>query len=82
MTYTSDKVTGPVARRARRRRRQKVRQIRPRRSAKRVLREQEAANVEECFDLCSDRGFHCDPDINIGSEIDPSRESLRLFLTV
>lgn len=58
--------------RGRKRPRQKVRHLRVRRSTKRVLREQ--ANVEDCFDACSDRGFHCDPDINIGSEADPSRE--------
>ena len=73
MPYSSS--AGPASRRARRCQRRK-RQVRiPRaRQVKRPLREQSASNVEDCFDTCVVQGFHLDPDITIGSGMDPLRE--------
>ena len=74
MTYISEKATGLAARKVGRLQPQKFKHIQVRHSTKRVLQEQAAANVEDGFDVCCDRGFYFDPDINIGSDADLSRE--------
>jgi hypothetical protein len=73
ITCTPDQAIERRATVARRCPRQKVRHLRALPSTKRVLREKVAAHCEECFDFCSGCVLHHDPDIGIGSEVDPSR---------
>lgn len=38
------------------------------RSRTRRLRDQESLNLDDCFNLCGDLGYHVDPDVHIGRE--------------
>lgn len=74
MPYVSAKRSGPLARGAHKRHLRKPREIHfPKtRLTKRGLRTQSADHVEDCFDLCQEQGFHLDPDIKIGNDVDAS----------